>query len=99
MKGEPHKIRVTMTYDRTMNWDRFWDWADLTIQQINEGRRQRMIELGSLTYERISRDEFIDLIRQGSVTLKDDLGSYGVLYTILTYTELEDEEDERTGGN
>lgn len=100
MKGEPKKIRVTMTYNRVMNWERFWSWVDLTIQQINNGRQQRMIDLGHLTYEPITRDDFALLIKNGNMTLEDDLGSFGKLLTEFTYQVVErekEENDERTG--
>jgi len=98
MKAEPKKIRITMTYDREMKWERFWSWADLTIQQINNGRQRRMIELGHLAFEPITRDDFQMLIKNGSLVLEDDLGAFGKLSTILTYEVLE-MEDERTGSN
>ena len=97
MKAEPKKIRVTMTYDREMNWGRFWSWVDLTVQQINNGRQQRMIDLGQLTFQPITRDDFQVLVRNGALTFEDDLGAYGKLSTIFTYEVLETEEDKDEG--
>lgn len=99
MEGEPKEIRVTMTYDRTMKWERFWSWVDLTIQQINNGRHQRMIDLGHLTYEPITREDFQKLVVDGKMILEDDLGAFGKLSTIFTYEVLEEEDDERTGSD
>jgi hypothetical protein len=97
MKAEPKKIRVTMTYDREMNWERFWSWVDLTVQQINNGRQQRMIDLGQLTFQPITRDDFQVLVRNGALTFEDDLGAFGKLSTIFTYEVLETEEDKDEG--
>ncbi len=96
VKKIPTKIRVTMTYDRTMNADRFWDWVDLTMFQINQGRQKRMVELGQLTYEPVTRDCFLNLIKEGHLKLHDDLGHFGYLDTVFTYAVLEErDEDER----
>lgn len=96
VKKIPTKIRVTMTYDRTMNADRFWDWVDLTMFQINQGRQKRMVELGQLTYEPVTRDCFLNLIKEGHLKLHDNLGHFGYLDTVFTYAVLEErDEDER----
>lgn len=83
-----------MLYDRIMCEDRFWEWVDLTIRQINEGRKQRMIALGKLTYQHLTRDDFQKLVKDGGMILEDDLGSFGKLRTIFTYEELPEKEDD-----
>jgi len=88
------KIRVTMTYDRVMNLERFWSWVDLTIQQINNGRQQRMINLGQLAFQPVSREDFRKLLEDGTMILTDDLGAFGKLSTVFTYEELKEEEDD-----
>lgn len=96
MKKIPTKIRVTMTYDRTMDAERFWDWVDLTMFQINQGRQKRMVELGQLAYNPVTRDDFAKLVKYGNLKLHDNLGHFGELETVFTYHVLEErEEDER----
>lgn len=88
------EIRVGMLYERIMPECRFWEWVDLTIRQINEGRKQRMIALGQLHYEHLTREDFQKLVQFGGMILEDDLGSFGKLKTIFSYEELPEKKDD-----